>query len=63
MSDPVQHVYPLGDLREHVLEGMGESCWCGVRVVDGVVIHTSADGREADEGCGQRLNGFPAAPK
>jgi hypothetical protein len=47
-ADPF-HVYPLGDLREHVLEGHGELCWCGVRIEDGIVIHTSADGREACE--------------
>jgi hypothetical protein len=28
-DEPVQHVYPLGDLREHVIDGV--ACWCGPR--------------------------------
>ena len=43
------HVYPLNDLREHVIEGYGENCWCNIRVEDGIVIHTSMDGREKFE--------------
>lgn len=46
MRENPLHVYPLDDLREHVIEGYGEKCWCGVRVDDGIVVHTSADGRE-----------------
>jgi hypothetical protein len=42
-------VYPVGDLREHVLAASGKPCWCGAVDEDGVIIHTSADGREAFE--------------
>ena len=48
-----QHVYPVGDLREHETEG-GE-CWCRPRVFwtsrqDRLVAHNSLDRREDYEG-------------
>lgn len=54
----MQHVYPLNDLRRHQLEGA--DCWCQPRVelsdpktgepyAEALVIHNSADGREAVE--------------
>ena len=49
------HVYPIGDLKEHVLEG--EVCWCQPTVdrdeVPTIVVHNSMDGRERYE-TGQR---------
>ena len=44
------HIIPLHDLREHVAEE-GEECWCKPHVEEdtGLVIHNSADGREAYE--------------
>lgn len=43
------HVYPLDDLREHVLEGM--DCWCQPEYDDAfqLVIHSAADQREQYE--------------
>ncbi len=49
MTGEPLHVYPVDDLREHVIEGYGEGCWCGARVEDGLVIHNSLDGREQFE--------------
>jgi hypothetical protein len=47
-----RHVYPVGDLREHVTEG--RDCWCHPVIEDHdgvgeVVIHNSLDGRERYE--------------
>lgn len=45
------HVYPVGDLIWHELEG--DECPCGpdTKFVDGgsVVVHNSLDGREQNE--------------
>lgn len=45
------HVYPLNDMREHIVDG--GTCWCKPRVeycgFGRVVVHNSADGREAYE--------------
>lgn len=49
-----QHVYPLGDVREHVTNG--DPCPCLPRTVEGVVIHNSYDGRETGEVCRQALD-------
>lgn len=53
--EPPVHVYPIGDLKEHVLEG--EVCWCQPTVdrdeVPTIVVHNSMDGRERYE-TGQR---------
>lgn len=48
------HVYPLGDLRDHIVSGT--SCWCRPRVDDDdlVVVHNSMDGREKYE-TGERV--------
>lgn len=45
------HIVPMGDIREHELD---EDCWCEPDVGededgDAMVIHLSADGREAYE--------------
>lgn len=44
------HVYPLADLRRHVLCG---PCWCKPRLDledrTALIVHTSADGRELVE--------------
>lgn len=45
----VQHVHPIGDIREHVTNG--DPCPCLPRTVEGVVIHNSYDGRETGEVC------------
>lgn len=45
------HVYPVNDTREHVTEGTG--CWCEPHIdwdqPEAIVVHNSADGREARE--------------
>lgn len=45
----VVHVYPIDDLREH--DCSGGNCWCGPDLdeEDNILIHHSADGREAYE--------------
>lgn len=66
MKIPVYHVYPLGDLIEHELEGT--ECICGPctvavlhanLIIEVQVIHHSLDGREQknDEGPGESLRG------
>ena len=44
-----KHVYPLGDLKEHVTDG--SECWCRPVVDDlaEVVVHNSLDRRELTE--------------
>jgi hypothetical protein len=45
--EPIVEVAPLDDLRDHV---RGPDCWCGPTVtLDGILLHTSMDGREAYE--------------
>ena len=39
-------VYPLDDLREHILKG---KCWCHPFDDDGVTVHNSMDRREEFE--------------
>ena len=42
------HVYPLNDLREHVVDG-GE-CWCRPsETTEGVIVHNAIDCREEYE--------------
>ena len=42
------HIYPLFDLRDHILEGF--KCWCKPEENDyGVIVHNSMDGREKFE--------------
>lgn len=42
------HVYPINDLKEHVLEGL--TCWCRPEENDdGVIVHNSLDRREEYE--------------
>lgn len=48
----IQHIYPIGDLKEH--ETDGKPCWCRpeeevVGLTGLLIIHNSADGREAYE--------------
>ena len=43
-------VHPIDDLRERVRAETGKQCWCGAEEdEDGVIVHNSADGREAFE--------------
>lgn len=37
------HVYPIDDLRDHVIE---KDCWCRPEDVEGTIVHNSMDGRE-----------------
>lgn len=48
-ADPAE-VVPIDDLKTH----FGEACWCEPFERDGVLIHNSADQREAFEN-GERL--------
>lgn len=45
----MNHVYPVDDLREHVLKGV--ACWCRPELDEEyeVVIHNSMDRREEYE--------------
>ena len=45
----MNHVYPVNDLREHVLDGV--TCWCRPELDEecGLVIHNSMDRREEYE--------------
>ena len=45
----VVHVYPLNDLRDHIVEG--RDCWCHPEYDEehNVLIHNSLDGREKYE--------------
>lgn len=53
------HTYPVNDLREHDTDGL--TCWCEPRVewegAEPLVIHNSADGREAVEQAEEIVNG------
>jgi hypothetical protein len=40
-------VYPLDDLRDHIVDG--RPCWCNPFDDDGVVVHNAADEREKYE--------------
>ena len=42
----ILHVFPIDDLRDHVLVGC--DCWCNPEYdeVDDIVTHNSMDGRE-----------------
>lgn len=42
-----KHIYPLSDLREHVLTGL--TCWCAPYENGGVIVHNSMDRREEYE--------------
>lgn len=44
-----EHVYPLGDLKEHVTDG--SECWCRPIIDDAdmIVLHNSLDRRELYE--------------
>lgn len=47
------HVFPVADLKEHVVDGA--PCWCRPCTNEhGVVVHNSLDGREKYE-TGERL--------
>lgn len=47
-----RHVWPLDDLKPHVVDGL--PCWCNPIDDDGVIRHNSMDGREDFEN-GKRL--------
>jgi hypothetical protein len=46
-SDAPSQVWPIDDLKPHVIDG--GPCWCEPRDVDGIIVHNSLDGREAFE--------------
>lgn len=52
---PLSHVVPIADLRQHSTDiaTQGDDfcphCWCRPELDDEVVVHNSADGREAHE--------------
>lgn len=48
-SDEIGHVYPIGDLREHVVDG--GKCWCNPEYDEegDMFVHNSMDGREKYE--------------
>lgn len=55
MKKVEQHIYPVDDIKEHVL-GEDDSCWCKPSVMDEddlcpliTAVHHSADGRELAE--------------
>ncbi len=50
------HVYPLDDLREHVVEG--RNCWCCPDYDEeyDILVHHSLDGREEYETGERKLN-------
>jgi len=44
------HVYPIDDLREHVVDLAEGECWCKPAVDEhGIVIHNALDQRERYE--------------
>jgi hypothetical protein len=47
MNNPLWHVYPVDDLREHLFDGLG--CWCRPTEDEGLVTHNSMDLREQYE--------------
>ena len=49
LTEDYQHVYPLGDLKEHITDGL--ECWCRPIIddIDMVVLHNSLDRRELYE--------------
>lgn len=51
---PLTHVYPVGDLRQHVTNG--DPCPCLAHMVDGVVVHHSYDKRETGKVCRRALD-------
>ena len=42
----IQHIYPVNDYREHIMEA---TCWCCPEIDGWVVIHNSMDERETYE--------------
>lgn len=52
------NIYPIGDLKEHILDS---SCWCDPQVImqndEMLIVHNSADGREAVEMANEIING------
>lgn len=53
-ADRPIHTTPVGDLRQHVLDGL--FCPCMPREVDGVIVHNSYDRREVGEVCRNALD-------
>lgn len=50
----VQHVVPVNDLRDHIVNG--DPCPCLPRQLPGVVMHFSYDARETGEVCRRALD-------
>ncbi len=53
MVEKMVHIYPQGDLREHVTD-KGPDCWCKPEIDENLIIHNALDGREQIE-TGERL--------
>lgn len=41
------HIFPLHDLRDHVVDG--RPCWCAPDETEDGIVHNAADGREQYE--------------
>lgn len=48
LDDGTLQVWPLNDLRPHVVDGKGE-CWCRPRPDGNIMVHNSMDRREEYE--------------
>lgn len=59
MANNDQHVYPLNDLREHIIEGVDCPCNPTVEVVGAnlLIIHNAFDHREIVEQAIEIMNG------
>ncbi|MDO8533521.1 MAG: hypothetical protein Q7S17_02105 [Xanthobacteraceae bacterium] len=59
-DDLIWHVVPVDDIREHDDHLCRGKCWCRPEIIeDGInyiVVHNSADGREAYETGQRKLN-------
>lgn len=55
----MNHVSPINDTREHVLNG--DPCPCMPRQLPGCVVHNSYDGRETGEVCRKAIDTLGSA--
>ena len=59
-DDLIWHVVPVDDIREHSDHKCRGECWCHPKIVEEgasyIVVHNSADGREAYETGQRKLN-------
>ncbi len=49
------HIYPLNDLKDHLIED-GDKCWCNPEKDGDLIVHHSMDGREDYETGKRRPN-------